>query len=244
MNHSFDIQHAEKYGINCAVILNNMIFWAKKNSANNANVFDGSVWVYNSVRAWRELFPYMTENHIRNALKKLEEEGIIISGNYNEHKYDQTKWYSIIDESICENNQIHLSILTNGIVKNNKPIPIINTIVNTNINKNVAPDKSDATIVAKYLFSTITSFNLSFNGDWTKWVNDIDLAIRKDNRTKEELISCINWIYNSKKGSFWKSNILSGKKLRSQFDTMNMQAMNDTSLNRDNFIDELFRGEK
>lgn len=108
----------------------------------------------------------------------------------------------------------------------------------------IAPDKSDAVIVSKYLFSTITSFNQTFNADYRKWVDDIDKAIRIDKRTKEELINCINWIYNSKKGEFWIPNILSGKKLRSKYDAMNMQAMGDTNLNRDNFISELFRGEK
>lgn len=245
MNHSFDIKYAEKYGINCAIILNNLIFWAKKNSANNTHVYDGSVWVYNSIRAWKELFPYMTENHIRNALKKLEEEGIIISGNYNEHKYDQTKWYSIIDESICENNQIHLSILTNGIVKNNKPIPIVKSIVISNNNNIIVESEiSDADIVAKYLHKNIVAYNPKFVGKWESWSKDISYAINIDKRTKEELINCINWIYNSKKGEFWIPNILSGKKLREKYNAMNMQAMGDTNLNRDNFISELFRSEK
>ena len=108
----------------------------------------------------------------------------------------------------------------------------------------IAPDKSDAVIVSKYLFSTITSFNQTFNADYRKWVDDIDKAIRIDKRTKEELINCINWIYNSKKGEFWIPNILSGKKLREKYNAMNMQAMGDTNLNRDNFISELFRSEK
>ena len=51
------------------------------------------------------------------------------------------------------------------------------------------------------------------------WAKDIDLAIRIDGRTVQELKECINWIY-SPDGSFWQKNILSGKKLREQFDKM------------------------
>jgi len=60
-----------------------------------------------------------------------------------------------------------------------------------------------------------------------KWAKDIDLAIRKDNRTKSQLIDLINWIHGTSKGAFWIANIRSGKKLRDQFDTMWFQ-MNES----------------
>ena len=110
-----------------------------------------------------------------------------------------------------------------------------NTSINNKINKENVPStrnelsqsEIDATTIAKYLFSTITSVNASFKGDWSKWVKDIELAIRLDKRTKDELINCINWIYNSKKGEFWISNILSGKKLREKYDVIVLQIIND-----------------
>ncbi len=55
------------------------------------------------------------------------------------------------------------------------------------------------------------------------WYGDIDKAIRLDKRTKDDLISCIDWIYTSD-GSFWRPNIRSGKKLRDKFDQMSGQA--------------------
>lgn len=121
-----------------------------------------------------------------------------------------------------------------------------NTSDNTTSNNNIIVESeiSDADIVAKYLHKNIIANNPKFVGKWESWSKDISYAINIDKRTKEELINCINWIYNSKKGEFWIPNILSGKKLRSKYDAMNMQAMGDTNLNRDNFISELFRGEK
>jgi hypothetical protein len=123
MNHYFNTEVAKQYGVNCAIILENIIFWTKKNYANKSNVHDGYVWIYNSINAWKQLFYYLGESQIKTALNKLEDSGIIKSGNYNDHKYDRTKWYAIIDRSILQNNNIHLAILANGSGENSQPIP-------------------------------------------------------------------------------------------------------------------------
>jgi DNA-binding MarR family transcriptional regulator len=80
-----------------------------------------------------------------------------------------------------------------------------------------------ATKVAHHLLFNIRSLNPDFKQpSINTWANDIDKAVRLDNRTEEQLINCINWIY-SPAGSFWQPNILSGKKLREKFDTMQAQ---------------------
>ena len=63
-----------------------------------------------------------------------------------------------------------------------------------------------------------------------RWSKDIDLAIRIDHRTEQQLIACIDWIYSSA-GSFWIPNIMSGKKLREKFDTMESQMMRSGAVN-------------
>ena len=52
------------------------------------------------------------------------------------------------------------------------------------------------------------------------WAKHIDLAIRIDNRTPEELRAVIEWCQGD---SFWQNNILSTEKLRKQFDKLWMQ---------------------
>ena len=98
-------------------------------------------------------------------------------------------------------------------------------INNTCITLEESQEKKEAKEVSFYLFEKILSVNKSFKGKRESWVKDIEKAIRIDKRTKQELIDCIDWIYNHPKGSFWIPNIMSGKKLRDRFDTMNMQAM-------------------
>lgn len=96
--HSFSVKAASKVGVNAAVILQNLYFWVVKNEANGTNNFDGRYWTYNSVSAFCKLFPYMSKGQISGALRKLEDEGYIVSGNYNDNKYDRTKWYALTDD--------------------------------------------------------------------------------------------------------------------------------------------------
>lgn len=114
--HSFDPQIAARVGVNAAVLYQNIVWWCAKNAANRRNEHDGRSWTYNSVKAWAELFPYLTGSQIRLALEKLENEGLILSGTFNEVGYDRTKWY-------CPSEQIHLSENANGNAKNREPIP-------------------------------------------------------------------------------------------------------------------------
>ena len=100
MNHSFNIELAQKYGIEEAIIIEHFAFWIKKNVANKNNYFEGEYWTYNSAKALEELFPYMNLKKIQRVLTSLEKMKIFKSGNFNESKYDRTKWYCIVDPEI------------------------------------------------------------------------------------------------------------------------------------------------
>ena len=173
MKHTFDIEIARIYGINAAIILENIGFWVKKNEANGENFYNGAHWTYNSVKAFSELFPYMSEHSIRRAIERLESCGLILTGKFNKKGFDRTSWYTLTergkdllqygglrriesknvemtdlsiwtnrvdqnDKSICPNEQIELTKLTNPFVQNDKPIPYINTVINADINADEA----------------------------------------------------------------------------------------------------------
>ncbi|BCD61730.1 hypothetical protein NrS5_26 [Nitratiruptor phage NrS-5] len=87
-----------------------------------------------------------------------------------------------------------------------------------------SPYKQDATEVANYLAKRIVAYNPKAKPKPKGWIKDIELAMRVDGRSKDELLRCIDWIYETKEGNFWIPNILSGKKLREKFDTMQLQA--------------------
>lgn len=87
----------------------------------------------------------------------------------------------------------------------------------------------DAEYIATYLFNKILSNNPSFKGNCKVWEKDIEKCLRIDERRKEDLVNCIDWIYSAK-GSFWIPNIMSGRKLRDKYDQLFMQ-MNSNKQN-------------
>ena len=112
-----------------------MQHWIEKNKANGKNFFDGHYWTYNSRKAFTELFPYATARQIETALKKLIDDGVIITGNYNNSAYDRTLWYAITKKgsSILQKCEMENTKNVNGKDENVAPIPNINTNINTNM---------------------------------------------------------------------------------------------------------------
>ena len=94
MINSFDTDVAMKVGIVAAILYKNIQYWCLKNKANEINEHDGLFWTYNSMKAYQELFPYLGVKAIRAGLDKLEEQGYIKVGNFNENKRDRTRWYA------------------------------------------------------------------------------------------------------------------------------------------------------
>lgn len=151
MKHIFDIDIAKEYGINAAIILENIGYWVRQNEANGTNFFDGRFWTYNSRRAYRELFPYMSTRQIDTAFKKLIDGGLIITGNYNKLAYDRTLWYALTEKGKCilhfdgmETHETAKGFQQNeGIepAENGEPIPDINT--------DQTPDKNTGVSIIK-----------------------------------------------------------------------------------------------
>ena len=99
MNHSFNVEIAKEYGIEEAIILENIYFWCEKNKAND-KLINGKPWTYNSVKAFNVQFFYMTPSKISRALHNLEENGLIETGCFNHNSYDRTKWYCITEKAV------------------------------------------------------------------------------------------------------------------------------------------------
>lgn len=162
MNHSFNIEDAKTYGVNCAVILENIRFWVAKNKANNKHNYDGKYWTYNSIKAFHELFPYLTERQIRTALDKLVDVGIVQKGNYNQNPYDRTSWYST--EVKCTRQNDEMDLASDETPFDNEGKCIIGTDINTDINHLEKEQNS-----SKHLESNTTNGNLGAV-EWQKQI--------------------------------------------------------------------------
>lgn len=98
MQHHFDVEVAEEYGVRQAILINHMQAWIKQNRANGEYQREGRTWAVSSRRSLAELFAYFTDMQVRAILKKLEGAGVLMSGNFNKTPYDRTKWYAFVDE--------------------------------------------------------------------------------------------------------------------------------------------------
>lgn len=137
MIHTFDSEIAEKYGVNCAILLQFIFFWCEKNKANGKHFYDGHYWTYNSRKALQSLFPYLSERQIRTGLEKLTENSLIIKGNYNKKGFDKTNWYALTElgYSIVQKSPIEWVKKSNALDTDVQPIPVNIQLLNKKINK-------------------------------------------------------------------------------------------------------------
>lgn len=170
MIHVFDTDVAKKYGVNAAIILQNIGYWIKQNEANETNFYDGRYWTFNSKRAYSELFPYMSKRQIETAFQKLIEDGVIVTGNYNKLAYDRTLWYALTQKGKCilHFGEMENYKTANGLPQNGEPIPDINPDINPDITpgkKKERKNNSFDAIIAAYTTDAETTELLQ---EWLK----------------------------------------------------------------------------
>ena len=129
--------------------------------------------------------------------------------------------------------------------------PQKDTINNVNNYNNVNKDNKESIVANKfdnesfeikicnYLIEKILENNPKAKvpislSDKQKWAVHIDLMIRRDSRTEDEIMKVIKF---ATEDSFWSSNILSTKKLREKFDTLFVQSKDKKQPKKNSVID-------
>lgn len=118
----FDENEALKYGVDESIMLSNFKFWIKKNKANRKHLYITEynekkierTFTYNSARAFSELFPFWSEKQIRRILNSLIEQNVLHVDNFNKAKYDKTRWYCLIDETLLLNGNTDVTKREDG----------------------------------------------------------------------------------------------------------------------------------
>lgn len=205
--HIFDIRIAQRFGINCAVILQNIWHWVQKNEANGTNFYDGTYWTYNSTKAFTKQFPYLSQKQIETALKKLRDEDIIKTGNYNVVKYDRTLWYAVTEKGKCIllSGEMEMPEKKKGIPSDGKPIPDINQDVNADV-------KPYEDIIAYLNEKTSKSFKAT-----SRKTRDLINARMKEGFKLEDFkividIKCTHWLHDKKMNEYLRPSTLFGTK--------------------------------
>lgn len=90
-------------GLNESIILKQIDYWVTYNEQMGNFYNDGYYWTTSSVRAWQERdFPFWSVDTIKRILKKLEQMGLIVSGQFNQNQLNRTKWYRVNHEKLKE----------------------------------------------------------------------------------------------------------------------------------------------
>ena len=140
MTYQFDANIAALYGVDEAIMIQNLVYWIRKNEANGKHFYEGRFWTYNSTDAFKKLFPFWTARQVGRILQSLEAKGVIVTGNFNDNLYNRTKWYAFGD-SFLRNGIIHFTLSSNGEDETGKCSIIDNTTnINTNSNTNIAAE--------------------------------------------------------------------------------------------------------
>lgn len=220
--HFFDPQIAVKYGVNAAILLQNIAYWCEHNEANDKNYNDGLYWTYNSAKAFTELFPYMSDWQVRKALSVLVDDGLIVTGNYNQSTYDRTLWYAITEKgksilpvgkmdtektttSIYKKPKMDLEKTKNGDIKNHEPIPNNNYIDNNQIiNPINNKDKESKHKYGEYQKVLLSDKELQklytdFGQDKTeRAITYLDMYIKeKGYKSQSHYLAMRRWVFNA-----------------------------------------------
>ena len=139
MNFNFDGDFAKEHGVNEAIMYQYFSYWIAKNKANDKHFYDGYTWTYNSQKALTELFPFWNRAKIQRIISSLENQGLLIKGNYNQLAYDRTTWYALpkFEQSVVQNQTVNCSDLNNEQFKNEQPIPINYQLTKQLTNKDI-----------------------------------------------------------------------------------------------------------
>ena len=133
-SHSFSVDVAASFGVNCALMLQHFCFWYLKNKSDNVNFHKGDYWVRMKQDTLVQYLPYFNKRQLRHLTDKMVDLQLLKQDQFNQRSNDRTKWYSLTDEA-----KKILNILSDKIVT---PKP-------NHIDKNVSPSDKIVTSIYK-----------------------------------------------------------------------------------------------
>lgn len=92
---------AERYGLDAAVFLHNIVYWTLKNNAEERHYHDGRYWTYASRKALTKMYPIWSDSQIKRIISRLRDEGVLLVGDFNEDRMVRTNWYAPSDELLA-----------------------------------------------------------------------------------------------------------------------------------------------
>jgi hypothetical protein len=245
-HHSFDVNLAAEFGIEEAIIIHHFQHWVRFNRDLRRNNIEGRTWTYQTLEEVAAHFPYLNKFQVHRIIQKLIEKKILISGNFNKTKYDQTLWYSFIEEEkwVPFIERLQFCNIQNTEMQYpdcETATPIPHTIPHTIPEEEPRPSASPpsppssaqeiSALLAEAIRKTKPDIKLMNPRSWER---ELEKMIRIDKRNLETTKKIIEWLPTCKtsaNGFNWNHNILSAQAFRKQFDKLELACRQDASKN-------------
>lgn len=118
---SFNAKLATEIGCNEAIFLQQIHYFLQINEETDRNKKKGRYWTYNSYKEWqKKVFPFWSTRTIGRVVRSLEEQGLLITDNFNKDGFDKTKWYTINYDKVKEIEKQVYSSRQSGTTSNTK----------------------------------------------------------------------------------------------------------------------------
>lgn len=127
---------ALRIGINEAIVLQQICYWLEDTTAGIE--YDGKRWVYNSISAWNEQFPWWTAKTIQRTVSSLKKMGLIYVEQLKKRQHDQTNYYAINYASplLADTDNLSLSRVTNCPNRKGQSVPMDKVMLSQSIGSN------------------------------------------------------------------------------------------------------------
>jgi uncharacterized phage protein (TIGR02220 family) len=208
---------AVKIGLNEAVVLQQIHYWVQSSS----HQIEGRQWIYNTYKEWQKQLPFWSESTIIRTIRSLEDQGYLITGNWNHMKMDKTKWYAIDYEKVeeLEENQSELSSIQDEISELSDC-----TMEEPSLNKAIPESTSKITTEKKIpIVEVINYFNHKTNANYkpgTYKTQEIIRARIREGFTLEDFkkvidIKTAEWLDDPQMNKYLRPATLFGTKFES-----------------------------
>lgn len=173
-------------GLNEAIVLQQMHYWLvnKANSNDQRSYHDGTYWVFNTYEEWQEQFPFWSARTIRRTITSLQDQGLLIIGNYNKMAIDNTKWYTVnyaseklVDRPCGQNGQTTWPYWTDQAAKVDRPAGQVGQANNQRLSTKTTTETT--TDIKQHVQSAVDE---AFEHFW------LNMALSKKNKAKAKQV--------------------------------------------------------
>jgi uncharacterized phage protein (TIGR02220 family) len=198
---------AVKLGLNEAAVLQQILYWVESSQ----HLIERRKWIFNTYKDWQKQFPFWSESTIKRAIRSLEDQGLLITGNFNRMQMDKIKWYTI--------DYARLGALEEPNSKQDEPVSheegsLEATLLNTAIQESPTKKKIPVLEIIQYInVKTKVNYNLGTLNTQELIRARVREGFKPENLKKIIDLKTAEWVHDPRLRKYLRPATLFGSKL-------------------------------